>query len=356
MTRQANGLIEASLETIKAGQTVSGAFLASPNFPNYRYCWFRDGAFIAQALDLWGECDSAARFYEWGSRTILKNRDVVEAVLSGPPDVVPHTHLHTRYGPDGRPADNDWPTFQLDGFGTFLWGLVEHLELTRTEAPPAWRESVDLVVAYLGHLWRSPNFDCWEEYSDRVHISTLCALHGGAAAVARHMDHPPARTLAEETRDFVRGQSSGLGYLPKFVGSDSVDSSLLWANVPFEMLDAGDSIMSRTVEKIEADLVGPSGGVHRYAADVYYGGGEWILLTALLGEYWTRVGKSSQAMDAMAWIEERPSNGGHLAEQVPIDLIAPDQYEPWVHKWGPIACPLLWSHASYLRLKHALAE
>src|ERR1039457_2582154 len=96
LSRGATDLAEASLEIIRRGQTASGAFLASANFPTYRYSWFRDGAFIAQALDLWGDHDSSARFYDWGVRTVLGNRGVVEQVLRGPANVVPQDHLHTR--------------------------------------------------------------------------------------------------------------------------------------------------------------------------------------------------------------------------------------------------------------------
>ena len=27
--------------------------------------------------------------------------------------------------------------------------------------------------------WQSPNYDCWEEHRERVHVSTLAALYGG---------------------------------------------------------------------------------------------------------------------------------------------------------------------------------
>ena len=35
-------------------------------------------------------------------------------------------------------------------------------------------------------------------------------------------------------------------------------------------------------------------------------------------------------------------------------LLAPEHYEPWVAKWGPPPCPLLWSHAMFLTLAHEL--
>lgn len=350
-------LVEASLRIIRSGQTKSGAFIACPSFAPYRYCWFRDGTFIAQALDLWNDHESAGRFYDWGVRTILTNRGIIARVLRGPVNVAPTVHLHTRYKPDGSTTEDEWPTFQLDGFGTFLWGMSEHLRLSGRHIEPDWLEAADLVIAYLTHLWRAPNFDCWEEHPHGVHISTVAALHGGAAGLSQRINSRLARSLADETRQFIVREAATHGYLPKSAGSDAVDASLLWATVPFNVLNHSDSVMVRTVEKIEADLLGPSGGLHRYAADTYYGGGEWVLLTALLGEYWLRRGDSTRPLRVLAWIEEHAANGGQLmlAEQVPLDLIAPDQYAPWVERWGPVACPLLWSHAGYLRLEHALA-
>jgi GH15 family glucan-1,4-alpha-glucosidase len=354
--RTATELVTASLNVIREGQTPSGAFLASPSFPTYRYCWFRDGAFIAQALDLWGDHLRSEHFYDWGVSTVLRNRGAVERVLAGPPNVVPAAHLHTRYEPDSTPSQDDWPTFQLDGFGTFLWGMVEHLRLTQKQMPAEWNEAAGLVVKYLAHLWRAPNFDCWEEFADKIHISTLCALHGGAAAIGEHLGTSEACSLADETERFVRQEASTTGYLPKFVGSNAVDASLLWAGIPFALLNIDDPLMEATVNKIESDLVGPSGGVHRYAADTYYGGGAWILLTALLGEYWLRRGDHDRPFQILEWIESHANGAGELPEQVPVDLIDVDKYDVWVKRWGPNACPLLWSHAGYLRLKNAIAQ
>ena len=51
-------LIARSIDVIRSGQVPSGAYLAWPTYPTYRYCWFRDGTFIAYAMDLWGECNA----------------------------------------------------------------------------------------------------------------------------------------------------------------------------------------------------------------------------------------------------------------------------------------------------------
>src|SRR5690606_7815330 len=54
-----------SIKVIRQGQTPEGAYLAAPSFPTYRYSWFRDGSFIAEAMDANGLPDSAAAFHHW---------------------------------------------------------------------------------------------------------------------------------------------------------------------------------------------------------------------------------------------------------------------------------------------------
>ncbi|MFO7662332.1 MAG: glycoside hydrolase, partial [Chloroflexota bacterium] len=60
-------LWDRSIDIILENQSSSGAYLASPNFPTYHYSWFRDGAFIAYAMDIAGHHESAARFHEWAA-------------------------------------------------------------------------------------------------------------------------------------------------------------------------------------------------------------------------------------------------------------------------------------------------
>ena len=99
--------------------------------------------------------------------------------------------------------------------------------------------------------------------------------------------------------------------------------------------------------RIEADLA-RGGGLHRYAADTYYGGGEWVLLTAWLGWYYAELGEAAKARAALRWVEAQADSHGQLPEQVPTNLIDLDYLQPWRERWGEIANPLLWSHAQYL--------
>ena len=92
--------------------------------------------------------------------------------------------LPTRFTFDGDPVAGDWWDFQLDGYGAWLWALVQHVRRTGDSATyDQSRAAVDLMVRYLATLWQQPNYDCWEENRQHIHVSTLAALYGGLHAV-----------------------------------------------------------------------------------------------------------------------------------------------------------------------------
>ena len=146
------------------------------------------------------------------------------------------------------------------------------------------------------------------------------------------------------------------GHLVKFVGSEVVDASLVGVATPYRLLAPDDPVMEATVVCIEADLHHPGGGVHRYATDTYYGGGEWLLLTAWLGWYYAEVREFERARELLSWVEAQADEEGNLPEQIPHSLNDPAQYQTWRDKWGDIAKPLLWAHAKYLILCRGLKQ
>ncbi|MEP6776254.1 MAG: glycoside hydrolase family 66 protein, partial [Chloroflexota bacterium] len=366
-----NDLFSRSIEIIKANQASGGAYMASPNFEQYHYCWFRDGAYTAYALDLAGEHDSPARFYDWAAGNIAGRasqvgRAVTAAAQGQAP--APDDILHTRYTVDGAASSDDWPNFQLDGFGTLLWGMSRHLELTgRTleASPPTWRETVKLLVQYLGALWSLPCYDCWEEFPDKLHTYTLASIYGGLQAAAAMLASTPAGAgsiskFASETaahiKRFVLDYCVVDGSLVKFKGSTLVDGSLICVSTPYGLFAPDDPVMQATIARIESDLRRESGGVHRYIEDSYYGGGEWVLLTAYLGWHYAERGEAQQAQALLGWVEACANPQGELPEQMSRHLNHPDMLPVWETRWGLVATPLLWSHAAYLTLATSLHQ
>ncbi len=376
-------LFQHSINVILKNQHPEGAYIASPSFETYHFCWLRDGSFIAYAMDQVGQYASAAAFYRWVGRVITRYAakvDVLEGMLErgAKPD---HTAiLNTRFTLEGyeepRSDDGEWGNFQVDGYGSWLWGLAEHVKLTGDQALRLELvEPIKASVRYLQLVWQLPNYDCWEEHPEYLHPYSLASIYGGLKAVAAWSDLPQlaecaklAGELAGEVKRFLSDfaihdgrfikhlHPAQKGQPPKPVLKSGVDASLLGLALPYAAFDLNDPAISATIQAIEKDLHLPNGGVYRYKEDVYYGGGEWILLTAWLGWYYVLTGKKAQAREMLKWIESTAAENGDLAEQISAHQLAPEHFTPWVEKWGQVASPLLWSHAMTIILHKAIED
>lgn len=351
-------LVARSLEIIEEHQASTGAYVACPTFPTYHYSWFRDGAFIADAMSRHDRVRSADAFHRWAASIILGRRDRITDLVArgraGEP-VGPGEHLHTRYTLDGHEGEGFWENFQLDGYGAWLWALRQHHD--RHGACPVGPEALALTVDYLATFWHEPSYDWWEEHLEHRHTSTLASIWAGLHACA---DWPQldatTRRIAAATADriceLVDTQAVVDTSLTKWLGSNAVDGSLIACLTPFEMYAPDHPVARATVARVEAELA--PAGVYRYLDDVYYGGGQWVLLAAFLGWHHARAGDRDRAEQLLDWIIDQADTQGDLPEQVADDLLHPEHLEPWQDKWGPSARPLLWSHAMLLDLVHAL--
>lgn len=352
-------LYQKSIEVIRAGQASSGAYVASPTFSQYGFSWLRDGTWIAYAMDCVGQHDSAAAFYQWVAETIIGQKTRLQALLTKIAQKLPleeTDYLPTRFTLDGQVEEGgSWWNFQLDGYGTWLWGLVEHLSITQTPLSSTQRLAAEMTVRYLAALWQSPNYDCWEEHRQQIHPATLASIYGGLRAIqALEPALVPANlpeTICQYTLDHL---VTPAGHFMKFDGNMAVDASLMWVAIPNRLVDLHDPVFAKTLAKIEQDLHYPSGGVYRYKADTYFGGGEWLLLTAWLGWVYVELGQVEKAQPLLYWIEQQATPEGYLPEQVSNHLLDSSRYAEWEAKWGTVATPLLWSHAMYLILKTKL--
>lgn len=327
--------------------------MASTTFRTYRHCWLRDASFSAHALDRAGEHATAARFYDWGAAVVDRHgwriERALERGLRG--EAVAGTDLlPCRFTVDGDETKEPWAEFQMDGYGTFLWALAHHLIDTRADAAP-YVPAIRLVLRYVAAFWDMSQFDCWEE-REGLYPATYACLYGGLRAIAPYLasgDAHAADAAAREMRDLVLTRGLHDGRLAKMIDGSVIDASLLWCVWPFELVAADDPVALATMEAVERELL-HDGGVHRFTADTYFGGGQWILLTASLGCVYARMGRRADAERLERWIRAHAGRDGSLPEQVRDHLLAPEKYGDWVRRWGPPASPLTWSHAMYLLL------
>jgi GH15 family glucan-1,4-alpha-glucosidase len=353
-------LVARSADVLQEGQADSGAYVACVDFHVYRFGWLRDGSFCAYAMDLLGARQSSARFHAWVASCLDAHSDRVEDLigrLDAGERPAPEEMLPARFTLDGAiepPAEDPWPNFQLDGYGMWLWALEQHLGNGASDR--ALVRGVDLCARYLEAAWELPCWSWWEEFDGGEHVSTLGATAAGFDAAARLLAEPryeeaAGRVRARIATRFVEGNRIGRGS-----ADDRVDGSQLALAVPFGVVSLADPRMVETVDAIRDELVGPGGGVYRYRGDTYYGGGQWILLTCWLAWVDARAGRRQSFLDSRDWVRSQARGNGDLPEQVTEHSQAPQMVEPWIERWGPVASPLLWSHAMFVVMEAAGRE
>lgn len=346
-----------SLELITGLQTPEGAYPASPTFSAYvGYSWLRDGSFIADGASVSGAADSATRFFDWCAEVLGRRAEQIQNIIretdAGHPPAGERM-LPARFTFDGSDGDDEWWDFQLDGYGTWIWALAEHLERHGLRGDH-YREAVGLTIDYLLASWQRPCYDWWEEHAPHVHVSTLACIAAGFQGALRHdligtERTARVRTALTDIQGIIRRSGVQDGHLIKWIGSTAVDGSLASAIAPLGVIEPSSEIARRTIDVLEAHLT-VDGGTHRYLGDTFYGGGQWPLLSCFLGLAHDSAGDTERANALFDWAASTATATLDMPEQVAGHLIAPGMRDEWVQRWGPVATPLLWSHAMLLRL------
>ena len=355
------------IELLVQAQTRSGSIPASTVHDIYQYGWLRDGSWCAYALQRAGHTDAAAAWHHWVAETLLAHEhrfeEAIAAVRAG--TVNGRVMMPARFTLDGHEealggSEEEWPNFQTDCYGFWLWALADHLTRsgdasgTVTETLAA---AARLVIRYLLVTGETPCFDCWEEHPGHVHTSSVAAVAAGLRDAGRLLGDKKAEARAAHLVERITGPDHTLAdAFVRFPGDTRVDGSLLWLAVPFGLVDVNDPTYRNTVSRIRDELLVPDGGVRRYLGDTFYGGSEWILLAASLGWVSLALGDRDTATRMLTWIEAAATDDGYLPEQVQDHVQSPYMLAFWRHKWGSTATPLLWSHAMHVILSAELAS
>ncbi len=345
------------MASILHSQSRNGAIIASPDFAEYRFCWLRDASFSAYALDLAGEHAASGLYHGWVNAAVTNIADVIDRVIAKHvigEDLNPLEMPPARFALDGSTVVDGWPNFQIDGYGTWLWSLGQHLDLTgRKSIPAEWRDSVERVARYLSAFAFSTCWDVWEENGDAQHTSTLACVYGGLMSAGHLLDDDEYVDRARQVHDHVVERASLDGFFVKSSANGDVDASTLWLTEPFGVVDASDEYFAKTVALIE-DRLALNGGIRRYPSDVYFGSGAWPVLTGSLGWHYVGVGEIEEAKRCRDWIEAHIDEDGELGEQFGGDERDHEHYQEWVARWGTPAKDLAWSHAMYVVLCRAI--
>jgi GH15 family glucan-1,4-alpha-glucosidase len=353
---------ETSVELLAGAQTAGGSIPASTVHEIYQYGWLRDGSWCAYALDRAGKPAATAAWHHWVATTLLAHEhrvdEAIAAVAADKVDgqvMMPARFTLTGEEESSSDSEEEWPNFQTDCYGFWLWALADHLRRGGTLDDPLER-AARLVLRYLLGAAETPSYDCWEEHPGNLHTSTLGVIVAGLRDIGAVLGDSAAIAYAEQLQHRLLGpEFSVAGSLVRFPGDTRVDGSLLWLGVPLGVVDVDSDLYRTTVQRIDEELRLPNGGVRRYLGDTFYGGSQWILLAVSLG--WARLamGESETAVTLLGWIESSATAEGWLPEQVADVVQSPHMLAYWKQKWGGTATPLLWSHAMHIVLLDEIA-
>ena len=339
------------------------------NRDTYSYLWPRDGALVADALDMAGYGEVTRRFFYLCGDLITR-----EGYL-----------LH-KYNPDGSLGSSwhAWSTaegrlelpIQEDETGLPIWALWQHydrdrdIEFVRPLYRKLVRAGADFMATFREPRTKlpAPSFDLWEErrgihaWTASAVVAGLTAARNFAVAFGQHEFAKRYAVAAQEIREaaltHLWDQDRGrfvrtVAVLPDglIVKDATVDISLAGIFL-FGLLPADDPRLAATMRAIEDRLTvkTPIGGVARYENDYYFQvsqdiakvpGNPWFISTLWLAEWYIATARSLDDLERpralLDWCRSKALPSGVLAEQV----------HPYTGEPLSVS-PLTWSHAAFV--------
>ena len=347
-----------------------GAILAANDYDvteratdHYSYLWTRDGAFVANALDLAGYSHITRKFFRFCGELVHKEGYFLQ-----------------KYNADGTVASGwhaSWDPYQKrklvpiqeDETSLVLWALWEHYDQYRDIefAQRLYRQMTipcaDFLLSYRdGETGLAlPSWNLWEDRHG-VHTFTVSTVVAGLRAAAnfaalfaeydkaleyrnaaaRMVDAMEEHLFSKELGRFLRSlQTNGNGLEP----DTTVDASL-FAIFYFGCFAADDPKVAGTMKAIKEQL-SIDHGIGRFNHDGYMRvsesitGNTWFICTLWYAEYLIAKAKSredlAEAMNFMRWVVDKALPSGVLAEQ--LDPITGAHVS---------VSPLTWSHSTFV--------
>ncbi len=367
-------LYKRSLLVIRTQTDNDGAILAANDSDvteratdHYSYLWTRDGAFVANALDLAGYPFLTRKFFYLCAQIIHEDGYFLQ-----------------KYNSDGTVASGwhaAWDVWeqkklvpiQEDETALVIWALWEHydkfreIEFARKFYRSLIVKAADFMMNFRHGNLRLP-LPSWNLWEDRrgIHTFTCGAVVGGLRAAANfarlfgeteraeQYESAAAEIVAAmrehlyspELGRFLRGlQFHGDAH---YEADATVDASI-FAAFYFGAFAPDDEMVENSMRAIEEKLwvKGDIGGIARLENDGYmrvsddFTGNAWFICTLWLADFYIARAATKdelqKALEILDWTTKRALPSGVLAEQV-----HPVTGEP------VSVAPLTWSHSTFV--------
>jgi oligosaccharide amylase len=337
---------------------------------HYSYLWTRDGALVANALDLADYPFITRKFYALCGKIIQ-----------------PEGYFFQKYNADGTVASGwhaAWDAqikkrlvpIQEDETSLVIWALWQHydkyrdIEFVRRLYRSLITKAADFMCAFRDEQLKLP-LPSWNLWEDRrgIHTFTCSTVVGGLRAAANFArlfgDTERSENYKNVADEIVSAMREHLfsamlgrflrGLLVHRDGSLEADISIdasLFGLFYFGAFDAEDELVRNTMHWVEKELWVKTevGGIARFERDSYMqlsknvesiAGNPWFICTLWLAEYRIAIAKKKKdlkgAIEILEWTAKRALLSGILAEQ-----LHPKTGEP------VSVSPLTWSHSTFV--------
>ncbi|NON62951.1 glycoside hydrolase family 15 protein, partial [Acidianus sp. RZ1] len=348
-------LYKISLQIIKSHMDINGSVIASSDFSfvniygdSYQYCWPRDAAYAAYALDIAGYGELAVRHFNF-------IREVVSS----------EGFLYHKYNPNKTLASS-WHPWIFRGKGIYpiqedetaleVWAISNHYERYRDldELGEIYKKFVRPAMKFMMNFIEDglpkPSFDLWEERYG-IHTYTVSTVYGGltkGALFAKDMGDESlssdAIEVAKSIKEIAKNKLTDNGRLVRRIDENgnldlTLDSSV-YAAFFFDMINPRDQLMENTMNSI-SKMLNVNGGIIRYENDYYQRRksqpNPWIITTLWVAEFYFERGDMEKGKALLNWVLRRSTTS----------LLLPEQVDP--ENLQPVSViPLVWSHAEFI--------
>ncbi|MEP7076707.1 MAG: glycoside hydrolase family 15 protein [Acidobacteriota bacterium] len=331
---------------------------------HYSYVWMRDGAFVANALDLASYAGIARRFYALSGRIAPSGGYFLQKYN---PDGTVASGWHAAWDVAGR---KKLIPIQEDETALVLWALWQHYDLYRDIdfVHPLYSKLVvkcaDFMVGFrdADTGLPAPSWNLWEDRRG-IHTFTCAAVVGGLRAAANFAtlfgEGGRAKGYASAANDIVEAMRTHLysAHLGRFLRaiqfhsddrteSDATVDASLFGTFYFGAFDPNDPMVATTMQAVKEKLA-VGGGIARFERDAYMSfsesvpGNIWFICTLWMADHCIAAAKKRSdlepALDIMKWVLSAALPSGVLAEQ-----LNPITREP------ASVSPLTWSHSTFV--------
>lgn len=334
---------------------------------HYSYLWTRDGAFVANALDMAGYEGVTRGFYELCGKIVH-----------------PDGYFLQKYNPDGTVASGwhaAWDIagrhklvpIQEDETALVLWALWQHYDKYRDIefCHRIYRKLVVACADFMTGFWSDelglpkPSWNLWENQRG-IHTFTCAAVVAGLRAAAKFARlfaetdraegyDAAAERIVEGMREHLYSHKEGrflraLQFYDdsKFEPDPTIDASL-YGVFYFGCFDPHDEMVVNTMSAVEETLTIKTrvGGIARFENDDYVRvssdvtGNPWFICSLWLADYYVAAARSKadleKALEILNWTVDRALPSGVLAEQL----------NPLTGEHVSVS-PLTWAHSTFV--------